>query len=73
MAGAFDGDAPQDLGSPNVNFDYYFTMPQLLFQDPTPPPPAVIDFEIHEETVGVFGFLVYDDGIDNGKVVVTSL
>lgn len=72
MTGALDGAAPQDIGSPDKIFDYYFAEPQMLFQDPIPPTPGITDLELIEETVGVFDFLLYDDSTNNGFVAITK-
>lgn len=74
MGLALDGNAPQDMGTPDKNFDYYFTMPQNLFQDSTPPPPGIVDVEIIEETTGVFDKLIYDEtgGGNDGFIAITK-
>lgn len=75
MAQSKSSDGPQDVGSPSVNWDYYFNPPQMLFSDPTPPAPPSFTFEVAEQTVGVFDNIIYNEtgGGNDGQIVVTEI
>lgn len=70
-----NSDAPQDVGSPSIDYYWFFARPQMLFSDPSPPPPPTFIFEVAEQTVGVFDDIIYDEtGSGNdGQIVVTNV
>ncbi len=69
-----NSDAPQDVGSPSIDFYWFFPRPQMLFSDPTPPAPPTFTFEVAEQTVGVFDNIIYNEtgGGNDGQLVVTE-
>lgn len=75
MGKALNGNAAQDLGTPSINFDYYFPMPQRFFPESTPPAPPTFTFEVAEQTVGVFDNIIYNEsgGGNDGQIVVTEI
>lgn len=76
MSQTRQGDSPQNIGSPDIIWSYFFSVPNKLFPGTSPaPPPAVLDFELVEETVGVFQNLIYNEsgGGNDGQIVVTNV
>jgi len=69
-----NSDAPQDVGSPSIDYYWFFARPQNLFSDPTPPAPPTFTFEVAEQTVGVFDNIIYNEsGAPDGQIVVTEV
>jgi hypothetical protein len=67
--------SPLDAVSLFENHFYFFHRPQLVFGTSAGiPAPGVTDFEIAEQTVGVFDNIIYNQtgGGDDGQVVVTK-
>ncbi len=70
-----NSNAPQDIGSPNINHYYYLARPNKLFSDPTPPPPSAVDHELAEQVAAVFDNVIYNEtgGGNDGQLVVTVI
>lgn len=60
---------PQNITDIRLNFGFYLARPQDIFPENISPG---VDTEIYEETPGVFGGVVYDEGAsgDSGNVKV---
>ncbi len=75
MGSSSSSNRPQDIGSPDIDYDYYFNRPQKLFSDPTPPPPSVVDHELAEQVASVFDDVIYNEtgGGNDGQIAVTVI
>lgn len=68
--------SPENAASLFADVFYFFQRPHQMYgpNAPIPPPPTAPDFELAEQTVGVFDEVIYDEtGSGNdGQIVVTQ-